>query len=216
MVDETGAVPGSADQARSDPQAVTTVLPSSPSPAPSPRLSLSAAPRPSTPPTSAVPSFPPVRVRGGRWRGRAARQRRRPAVAAGLALTAVALAAAVPSSGAGRGHERAQAPPGERARGPAVTVSAPVRIADAGAVRLLKAGDRVDVVAARSDGGPGVRVLASGARVASVPREAAAPSGIPGETSSGGGALVVLTVERATAARLAGAGATARLAVTVW
>ncbi|MFI7386045.1 RcpC/CpaB family pilus assembly protein [Streptomyces sp. NPDC049813] len=170
----------------------------------------------STPPTSEVPSFPPVRVRGARGRtGRPGRRRRGPAVVAGLALSAVALAAAVPSSGAGRGHERAQAPPRERARGPAVTVSAPVRIADAGAVRLLRPGDRVDVVAARADGRPGVRVLASGARVASVPEEGTA-SEQPGDPAAGGGSLVVLSVGRATAVRLAGAGAGSRLAVTLW
>ncbi|WP_411293779.1 RcpC/CpaB family pilus assembly protein [Streptomyces kunmingensis] len=135
--------------------------------------------------------------------------------------TWTALAAAVPSSDAGESHERAQAPPGERARGPAVSVSAPVRIADAGAVRLLRPGDRVDVVAARADGGPGVRVLASGARVASVPEESSVPeenaaAGRPGEPMAGGGSLVVLSVGRATAVRLAGAGATSRLAVTLW
>ncbi|MET9495905.1 RcpC/CpaB family pilus assembly protein [Streptomyces sp. NPDC006552] len=170
----------------------------------------------STPPTSEVPSFPPVRVRGARGRaGRPGRRRRGPAAVAGFALSAVALAAAVPSSGAGRDHERAPAPPGERARGPAVTVSAPVRIADAGAVRLLRPGDRVDVVAARADGRPGVRVLAAGARVTSVPEDGAPPDR-PGDPAAGGGALVVLSVGRATAVRLAGAGATARLAVTLW
>ncbi|MFD8567632.1 hypothetical protein [Streptomyces sp. NPDC059639] len=154
-------------------------------------------------------------MRGGRWRSGAGR-RRRAVVGAGLALTAAALVAAVPSSGPGRGHERAQAPPGEHVGAPrrAAPVSAPVRIADAGAVRLLRPGDRVDVVAARADGMPGVRVLASGARVASVPR--GARSGGPGEVTADGGALVVLSVERATAVRLAGAGASSRLAVTVW
>ncbi|MFJ8933371.1 hypothetical protein ACIRLA_43100 [Streptomyces sp. NPDC102364] len=175
----------------------------------------------SIPPTSEVPPFPPVHVRGARWRpGRAGRRRHRPAVAAGLVLTAAALAVAVPSSGAGGGPEppHAAATPGGRADASAAPVSAPVRIADAGAVRLLRPGDRVDVVAARADGGPGVRVLASGARVASVPkpRPTLGQGGDIGETSTTGGALVVLTVERATAARLAGAGAASRLAVTVW
>ncbi|MFI0239787.1 hypothetical protein [Streptomyces sp. NPDC016845] len=175
----------------------------------------------STPPTSEVPPFPPVRVRGPRWRHGRPGRRRGPALVAGVALTAAALVVAVPSSGAGRGHERAQAPPGERARGPAVSVSAPVRIADAGAVRLLRAGDRVDVVAARADGGPGVRVLASRARVASVPEAEAGPgepdaSGATAGGATASGALVVLSVGRATAVRLAGAGATSRLAVTVW
>ncbi|QNS05708.1 hypothetical protein [Streptomyces xanthii] len=168
-----------------------------------------------TPPTSEVPPFPPVRVRGGRPRaGRGGPRRSGPVLAAGLALTAAALVAAVPSSGAGDGHQRAQAPPARTARGPArppaVTVSAPVRIADAAAARLLRPGDRVDVVAARTDGKPGARVLASGARVASV------PDAFSGETPDGGGALVVLRVERPVAARLAGAGAVSRLAVTVW
>jgi hypothetical protein len=83
------------------------------------------------------------------------------------------------------------------------TVAAPVRIADAATVRLLRPGDRVDVIAA--DGGSEGRVVAAGARVAEVPDFAATETG----------ALVVLSVPRATAARLAGAGTTARLAVTL-
>jgi hypothetical protein len=51
-------------------------------------------------------------------------------------------------------------------------------------------------------------VVARGARVTKVPE--------PLEVADGGGALVVLSVERSTAARLAGASATARLAVTLW
>jgi hypothetical protein len=82
-------------------------------------------------------------------------------------------------------------------------VAAPVRIADAATVRLLTPGDRVDVIAA--DGGGEARVVAAGARVAEVPDFAATETG----------ALVVLSVPRATAARLAGAGTTARLAVTL-
>lgn len=50
-------------------------------------------------------------------------------------------------------------------------------------------------------------MVASGARVTGVPRA----TGAAGD----GGALVVLTVPRATAAALAGASATSRLAVTV-
>jgi hypothetical protein len=83
------------------------------------------------------------------------------------------------------------------------TVAAPVRIADAATVRLLRPGDRVDVIAA--DGAGEGRVVAAGARVAEVPDFAATETG----------ALVVLSVPRATAARLAGAGTTARLAVTL-
>lgn len=84
-------------------------------------------------------------------------------------------------------------------------VSAPVRIADAGTVRLLRPGDRVDVVAAERTGAP--RVVAAGARVADVP---AVDAGV-----GDGGALVVLSVPRDTARALVGAGAVARLAVTV-
>ncbi|WP_432114833.1 RcpC/CpaB family pilus assembly protein [Streptomyces sp. S1] len=89
-------------------------------------------------------------------------------------------------------------------------MSAPVRIADAATVRLLRPGDRVDVIAAphAPPGGEGeARVVASGARVAEVPRADGDPSDA--------GALVVLSVPRATAATLAGAGVTSRLAVTV-
>lgn len=87
---------------------------------------------------------------------------------------------------------------------------APVRIADAAAVRMLHRGDRVDVIA-----GPGgteePRVVARSALVDGVPG--------PGETDPVGatrdGALVVLRVPRTTATALAGAGAGGRLAVTL-
>ncbi|MEU6660642.1 hypothetical protein [Streptomyces sp. NPDC046821] len=169
----------------------------------------------STPPTCEVPRFAPLRVRGGRWRARSGVRHRRRAVAVGLALTAAALVAAGPS-GAGPGRERvAPAHEGEAresSRRPVVTVSAPVRIADAAAVRLLRPGDRVDVVAAGASpgegGGQGARIVAAGARVRSVPESA--------DVAAEGGALVVLSVPRATAARLAGAGTTSRLAVTLW
>ncbi|MEU6538184.1 hypothetical protein [Streptomyces sp. NPDC047000] len=86
-------------------------------------------------------------------------------------------------------------------------MAAPVRIADAATVRLLRPGDRVDVIAAGgpADGGD-ARVIARGARVATVPEAVD-----DGES----GALIVLTVPRALAARLVGASATARLAVTL-
>jgi hypothetical protein len=80
-----------------------------------------------------------------------------------------------------------------------------VRIADAATVRLLRPGDRVDVVAA--DGDSGARVVARHARVQQIP----ARDG-PGR----GGALVVLRVTRAAATRLAGAAADAPLSVTLW
>jgi Flp pilus assembly protein CpaB len=88
-------------------------------------------------------------------------------------------------------------------------VTAPVRIADAATVRLLRPGDRVDVIAAEETvPGGDARVVARGARVTKVPE--------PLEGAADGGALVVLSVPRATAVRLAGASATARLAVTLW
>ncbi|WP_167502888.1 RcpC/CpaB family pilus assembly protein [Streptomyces malaysiensis] len=150
---------------------------------PSPNLALPhslALPR-SAPPARAVPCFDPVRTGRAREFGlRRAVRRRRRAMAAGLALTAAALAAAAPP---GRGHtdavsSRAPAPADEERRGgprPAM-VSAPVRIADAAAVRLLRPGDRVDVLAtplpdaagARSSGAA-ARVVAHGVRVTEVP-----------------------------------------------
>jgi Flp pilus assembly protein CpaB len=85
-----------------------------------------------------------------------------------------------------------------------------VRIADAATVRLLRPGDRVDVIAA-SDSPAGedaeAKVVASGVRVAEVPG--------PGDDPMESGALVVLTVPRATATELAGAAANSRLAVTL-
>ncbi|MGW2741039.1 hypothetical protein [Streptomyces sp. NPDC001450] len=139
------------------------------------------------------------------------RQRRR-ALAAGLAVTAAALVAAGPRT-ATEPHRA------ERARGHPVTepvrrhgavdvVTAPVRISDAATVRLLRPGDRVDVIAAEDpSAGGGARVLARGVRVTKVPE--------PVEGASESGALVVLSVPRTTAARLVGASATARLAVTL-
>ncbi|MET7896839.1 hypothetical protein [Streptomyces mirabilis] len=177
------------------------------------------------PPIREVPQFAPVHVRGGRYGLRRLTRHKRRAVAAGLAVTAAALVAAGPGdSGRARGHPTA-APPSTsasspmsssppslsspsatasvRGRGAVETVAAPVRIADAATVRLLRPGDRVDVIAA--DGSGEGRVVAAGARVAEVPDFAATETG----------ALVVLSVPRATAARLAGAGTTARLAVTL-
>lgn len=174
-------------------------------------------PGPEVPAVREVPRFDPVRVRGGRS-GRLVRHRRR-ALAVGLAVTATALVAAGPRGSDGaRGHPRAQPPAhatpvsGEqpvRTRRAVGAVTAPVRIADAATVRLLRPGDRVDVIAAEETvSGGDARVVARGARVTKVPE--------PLEGANDGGALVVLSVPRGTAARLAGASATARLAVTLW
>lgn len=171
------------------------------------------------PPTREVPPFAPVRVRGGRRALHRLVAHRRRALAAGLAVTAAALVAAGPHPGAGgqdtrraRGHPVAD-PVGGPVGGPAGErpgdrlVAAPVRIADAGTVRLLRPGDRVDVVAAGDGGAGDASVLARGVRVAKVPE--------PVADAAAGGALVVVSVPRATAHRLVGAATTERLAVTL-
>nr|WP_308309702.1 hypothetical protein [Streptomyces sp. CHD11] len=171
-----------------------------------------------------MPHFAPVRVRGGLpLAGRLVRHRRR-AVAAGLAVTAAALVAAgPPDADRSRGHPEGSGPsvraasaapkdPSVRPREAGRTVDAPVRIADAATVRLLRPGDLVDVIAAGETlSGGEARVVARGARVTGVPEAADGADG-----ADDGGALVVLSVPRSTAAGLAGASTTARLAVTVW
>ncbi|MEU3979486.1 hypothetical protein AB0F77_05145 [Streptomyces sp. NPDC026672] len=159
-----------------------------------------------------MPHFAPVRVRGGRHQLQRLVRHRRRAVAAGLAVTAAALVAAGPRTATDphrserpRGH-----PAAEPVRRPDAveTVTAPVRIADAATVRLLRPGDRVDVVAADDPATGGEpRVIARGARVSALPE--------PLDDGAQSGALVVLSVPRSTAARLVGASATARLAVTL-
>ncbi|MEU9986004.1 hypothetical protein AB0E10_04200 [Streptomyces sp. NPDC048045] len=166
-----------------------------------------------------------MRVRGGRYGLQRLLRHRRRALAAGLAVTAAALVVAGPRSAP-------EAQSADRARGHPVTepvrphrpapdtgsavdtggtvdaVTAPVRIADAATVRLLRPGDRVDVIAAEDPStGGGARVLARGVRVTKVPE--------PLEGGAESGALVVLSVPRTTAARLVGASATTRLAVTL-
>ncbi|WP_438313557.1 hypothetical protein ACSHWO_20185 [Streptomyces sp. HUAS TT3] len=162
---------------------------------------------PPCPPAHAVPSFPPLRVGRGGDRLRRALRRRRRAASAALAVAAAALAVAggpqaQASRGAGPPAKEPPPPP------PVRMVSAPVRIADAATVRLLRPGDRVDVVAAERAGPP--RVVAEGARVVGVPDPEK-----DGADAGAGGALVVLSVPRDTARALVGAGAAARLAVTL-
>ncbi|UGY91901.1 hypothetical protein [Streptomyces gobiensis] len=167
----------------------------------------SAPPPPSPPPPSVVPEFEPLRTGG--WRRHrlcAAMRRRRRAVAISLAVAATAMVVSAP---------RAEPQPPERtsretAAGPAAElVAAPVRIADPATVRLLKPGDRVDVLASAPDGSAAdrARIVARCARVAKVP-ESGGTGGSAGE-----GALVVLPVPRPTAAQLAGAAAHSRLTV---
>ncbi|AZP18470.1 hypothetical protein EJC51_21690 [Streptomyces aquilus] len=174
--------------------------------APSPSPLVPRPPGTDTPATCEVPHFAPVRVRGGRYQlARLVRHRRR-AIAAGLAVTAAALLAVGPDKADGaRGHPAAAPVRKQRA---VEMVTAPVRIADGATVLLLRPGDRVDVIAAESTAtGGDARVIARGARVKKVPE--------PLEGAAESGALVVLSVPRSIAARLAGASATARLAVTL-
>ncbi|MFD8632205.1 hypothetical protein [Streptomyces sp. NPDC059533] len=155
-------------------------------------------------PAHTVPQFPPLRVGRGGDRLRRVLRRRRRATAAGLAVAAAALAVGGTEARASRGAAPAEVK-APAAAAAVRTVSAPVRIADAATVRLLRPGDRVDVVAAERAGPP--RVVAAGARVAEVPD--------PEEGVRDGGALVVLSVPRDTARALVGAGSVARLAVTL-
>ncbi|MFI9627026.1 hypothetical protein [Streptomyces sp. NPDC052042] len=155
---------------------------------------------------------------GGAHRLRRALWRQRRTVAAGLALTAAALAAtglggggasSDPAHGAGTSAGGTAGAAPEGVHPPAPLVSAPVRIADAGAVRLLRPGDHVDVITAgEGREGEGARVLAKGALVADVPQA-------PAEGLREEGALIVLSVPRGTAASLAGAGISTRLAVVL-
>lgn len=183
----------------------------------------------SVPPRCAVPDFAPLKVRGGgalRLRFRRALHGRQRVLAAGFALTAAALAASgLGVAGLGLTEGSAAAGPGpERPRPPVRLVSAPVRIADAATVRLLRPGDRVDVIAAPASGGD-ARVLARDVRVTRLPGSAAGGLSGPGaeETAGwsagaedpGGGALVVLSVTRETAVALAGAHTSGELAVAV-
>ncbi|WEO96901.1 hypothetical protein A6P39_024335 [Streptomyces sp. FXJ1.172] len=189
-------------------------MPSSPSSPSPPPLRI---PRPlgtDAPATCEVPRFPPVRVRGGRYQLQRLVRHRRRAIAAGLAVTAAALVAAGPrATTAPHRTEQARkhpvtAPLRPRRHAAVDVVTAPVRIADAATVRLLRPGDRVDVIAAEDPSAGGTaRVLARGVRVTGVPE--------PVEGGAESGALIVLSVPRATAARLVGASATARLAVTL-
>ena len=89
-------------------------------------------------------------------------------------------------------------------------VMAPLRLGDAGMAALLHPGDVVDVVAADAESARAT-VVADGVRVITVPHE----RDDPGTEPESGGALVLLDVDRATAAVLARAAVSATLTV-VW
>ena len=95
-------------------------------------------------------------------------------------------------------------------------VLAPLRIADAEAVALLRPGDVVDVLGAglpvEGATASSARLLASAVRVVTVPR-VQDDSGIAAVT--GDGALIVVTTTASTAARLAGAAVTDRISVVL-
>lgn len=168
-------------------------------------------------PACAVPQFAPVRAGRGRFQFRRTLHGRRRALAAGLAVAAAALAAAPARGGADGDTTRdvsresthpAPTPDGKEPR--QVAVSAPVRIPDKETVRLLRPGDRIDVIASGSRSGSvpdSAHFVARNVRVAQLPQS--------DDTVAGDGALIVLTVSRSTATRLAGAAANSRLAVTL-
>ncbi|HET8718925.1 MAG TPA: RcpC/CpaB family pilus assembly protein [Nocardioidaceae bacterium] len=85
-------------------------------------------------------------------------------------------------------------------------VAAPVRIADAGAVGLLRVGDRVDILAADPRGESETRVVAARAPVIALPGDGRdSASGTVGGVGASAGGLVVLAVPADTARELAAA-----------
>lgn len=92
-------------------------------------------------------------------------------------------------------------------------VVAPLRLADADVAALLRVGDSVDVVAADGEAAAAA-VVAPKVRVVGLPQPAET-QGIGGTVSSSAGALVLVEVDTATAARLAQAAVTATLSVVL-
>jgi Flp pilus assembly protein CpaB len=101
--------------------------------------------------------------------------------------------------------------PGLWSQVPDGLVATPVRLADLAVATLLRAGDRVDVLAASSgpDGTTAVEVVAEGALVLTV------PAGDQPPTTDSGNGLLVLAVTPATAQQLAASGAAGTLTVTL-
>jgi Flp pilus assembly protein CpaB len=96
---------------------------------------------------------------------------------------------------------------------PAGQVAAAVRPADLAVTGLVRPGDRVDVLSA--DGGPGARPVAEAALVLAVPEARGAGTAGGAGDDRGPAGLLVLAVDRDTAARLAAASAGATLSVTL-
>lgn len=89
-------------------------------------------------------------------------------------------------------------------------VAVPVRIADAGTVALVRAGDHVDVLATTTTGEAGlVTPAADDVTVLAVPRASTDPA------AAGDGALIVLAARGSAAVALAGAAVTSRLSITL-
>lgn len=88
-------------------------------------------------------------------------------------------------------------------------VAVPVRIGDAGAVRLLRVGDRVDLLAADPQSASAARVVGRDVPVLAIPRES---EQAPGPTN---GALVVLGVPDTATRSVAQASVSAFLSVVI-
>lgn len=86
-------------------------------------------------------------------------------------------------------------------------LAVPVRVADPGAVALLRVGDRVDVLAADPQGRSEAVVVAAGAPVVALPRTE--------EAALASGGLVVLAVDHETARALAAAAVSGYLSVAI-
>jgi len=88
-------------------------------------------------------------------------------------------------------------------------VAVPVRIGDPGSVRLLRVGDRVDLLAADPQGGRDAEVVGRAVPVLAIPRTGDGPSGLTG------GALVVLGLPESSVRPVAGASVAAYLSVVI-
>lgn len=104
---------------------------------------------------------------------------------------------------------------GGRLTGPPGTVVTAVRLADAAVARLLTPGDRVDVLAASAQGGPGTAV-ARRALVLPSPADATGGTGLlGGSTAAAEAAPLMVAVRPEEAAAVAGAAGTADLSAVV-
>lgn len=103
---------------------------------------------------------------------------------------------------------------GGRLTGPPGTVVTAVRLADGAVARLLSPGDRVDLLAATAEGGPGVAV-ARAALVLPAPEDAAPGALLGGSAAASQAAPLMLAVRPEEAAAVAGTAGTAQLSVVV-